>query len=167
MENTDNIRIDIKFNIKDRGLNTSKQQGTLICSQPEVSPYPGFTLRYVETNSNKIELVTKWKFTTCYWRDNRGRSKYLYYYGHEILDNNIYEFTEILDNIPEAQISNFNCHLFCALNSSNEPFRFIEADLYYLRFTKGDVIIRDLIPVKDANGNIGLYDNITDKFYMS
>jgi hypothetical protein len=171
MENTDDIQIDIKFNIRNRGKDSTNKQGTLIAAQPEVSPYPGFVLRYME-NSNKksIELSTKWQFTNSYWywRDKRGRSKYLYYKDHDKVDNNIYEFSEILDNIPDSQINNFSCHLFCALDSSNNPFRFVEADLYYLRFIKGGQVIRNLIPVKKvATNEIGLYDIENDHLYVS
>jgi len=169
MENTDDIQIDIKFNIRNRGKNSTNKQGTLIASQPEVSPYPGFVLRYLENSSKKsIELSTKWQFTNSYWDDNRGRSKYLYYKYRDKLDNNIYEFTEILDNIPQAQVSNFSCHLFCALDSSSNPFRFVEADLYYLKFTKGGQVVRNLIPVqKVATNEIGLYDMENDHLYVS
>ena len=38
MENTDDIRIDMKYNIKGHGK-TGVQQSTFICAQPETSPY--------------------------------------------------------------------------------------------------------------------------------
>ena len=44
LENTDDIEIDIKFNIKGRGKDNG--QSTFIAAQPEISPYPGFVLRY-------------------------------------------------------------------------------------------------------------------------
>lgn len=168
MENTDDIRIDIKFNIKNRGLNSSAQQGALICSQPESGSYPGFVLRYQNGNSERLlQLQAKWNFTGCYWKNNKGVSKYLTYDSHSSLDNNIYEFTETLDNIPSSQVNNCTCTLFCALDGSNNPFRFVEADLYYLRFTKGNIIVRDLIPVLTKNGIPGLYDKAHKKFYRS
>lgn len=169
MENTDDIRIDIKFNIKNRGLNSSAQQGTLICSQPEVSPYPGFVLRYQNANANKtLQLQTKWNFTGSYFNSGKGLSKYLTYNNNNSLDNNIYEFSEILDNIPSSQINDCTCTLFCALDSSNNPFRYVEADLYYLKFTKGEQVIRNLIPVKKiATNEVGLYDLENDHFYIS
>jgi len=56
-------------------------------------------------------------------------------------------------------LNDFVCHLFCALNGSNQPFRFVEADLYYLRFTKGNTVVRDLIPAKrNSDNEVGLYD---------
>ena len=169
MENTDDIRIDIKFNIKDRGLNSSNKQGALICSQPEVDPYPGFVLRYRNQTSNRaLHLQTKWIFTGCSNFSGKGLSKYLTTGTVEKLDNNIYEFSETLDNIPVSQVNNCTCTLFCALDGSNNPFRFVEADLYYLKFTKGGHIVRNLIPVeKVSTGEIGLYDMENDHLYVS
>ena len=48
MNSTDNIKIDIKFNIRGVGKSSSGKDNTLatlIGSQPEVSPWPGFILR--------------------------------------------------------------------------------------------------------------------------
>ena len=169
LENTDNIRIDIKFNIKGRGKNSTNSQGTLIAAQPETSPYPGFTLRYQNNSSStNLQLITKWEYSGCYFSNNKGLSRNLSYDSTYRLDNYIYEFTEILDNIPDSQINNFNCHLFCALNSSNQPFRFVEADLYYLRFYKGEQLIRNLIPVqRQSDGICGLWDLEHQLFYTS
>jgi hypothetical protein len=169
MENTDDIRIDIKFNIKNRGLNSSAQQGTFVCSQPEVNPYPGFVLRYQNSNSDRwLHLQAKWFFTGSINNSGKGVSKYLTYPGNLVADNNIYEFSETLDKIPSSQVNNCTCTLFCALNSSNQPFRYVEADLYYLKFTKGGQVIRNLIPVKKvATNEIGLYDIENDHLYIS
>ena len=179
MENTDDIQIDIKFNIKNHGKDSiQQQQSTLIAAQPEVSPWPGFVLRRFSTDNNilAIHLQTKWAFTNSVRRQtsNKYDSKYLSYY-QDVKDlisganwQNIYEFSEILDNIPQSQVNNFSCHLFCALNSSNQPFRYCEADLYYLKFTKGGQVIRNLVPVKKVSTNeIGLYDMENDHLYVS
>ena len=61
-----------------------------------------------------------------------------------------------------------NCYLFCALNENNNPFRFICADLYYLKFIKGGQVIRNLIPIKKLSTNeIGLFDLENQVFYIS
>ena len=174
MEDTEDIQIDIKFNITNHGK-TGVQQSTLIAGQPEVSPYPGFALRIEANASNpNVELLAHHSFTNSTKQNNANRwnSKYL---RHSENGTNtlcpwrtIYEFSETIDKIPSSQINNFNCHLFCALNSSNQPFRFIEADLYYLRFKKGGKMVRNLIPVKKISTNeIGLYDIENDHFYIS
>jgi hypothetical protein len=179
MENTDDIQIDIKFNIKGYGKDgNNNKQATLIASQPEVSPYPGFVLRKQTMGGDyKIELCTKWSFTnsTKQAAATRYDSMFLSYPQTDNSTtwvernwNNIYEFTEILDNIPNSQVNNTTCTLFCALNGSNIPFRFCEADLYYLKFTKGGQVIRNLIPVKKVSTNeIGLYDMENDHLYVS
>ena len=176
MENTDDIQIDIKFNIKGEGksstgLGNDTQLSTLIGSQPEVSPWPGFVLRRNETKQNYIILQAKWAFTNSIqqYSTNKYHSKCLINSsGILVTWKCIYEFSETLDNIPQSQVNNTTCTLFCAYNGSNIPFRFCEADLYYLKFTKGGQVIRNLIPVKKVSTNeIGLYDMENDHLYVS
>ena len=175
MENTDDIQIDIKFNIKGVGKPSTGNDSnlcTLIGSQSESgSPWPGFVLRRKSTSGGILHLQAKWPFTNSVKQSNATKyeSKYLSYTGNDQHAwQTIYEFTEILDNMPSSQINNTTCTLFCALNSSNQPFRFCEADLYYLKFTKGGQVIRNLIPVKKVStGEIGLYDIENDHLYIS
>lgn len=174
MENTDDIQIDIKFNIKGVGKPSSGSDNTLctlIASQPEISPWPGFILRRRSNNDGSLQLQAKWAFTNSQKQgtSNKWDSKYLSYQGNDQRTwQTIYEFSETLDNIPQSQVSNTTCTLFCALDSSNNPFRFCEADLYYLKFTKGNTVVRDLIPAKRSSDNeIGLYDIQNDVFYAS
>lgn len=172
MENTDPIEISIKFNITGRGKDGPDTQGTLLASQPEVSPWPGFVLRYAGSDDTYIQLQVKFNFTGS-WNFGGGKyqSMYLSYggkYDQRCYDNTIYEFTETLDNMPSSQIHTMNCHLFCALDGNNQPFRFTKADLYYLKIKKGGVVIRDLVPVYNyEEGEAGLYDKQNDVFYKS
>ena len=184
LEDTDDIQLDIKFNVKNHGK-TGTQQSTLIASQPEVSPYPGFTMRIgnsLANSTNAVVFNTKWlcsKDWASYTEGGKTRYGCIYMSpkqnGSALISggtctelNQVYEYSILLDNIPNDQINDFNCYLFCALSSSNQPFRFIEADLYYLKITKGNTVIRDLIPVEDiATGDIGLYDQQNDVFYKS
>ena len=177
MENTDDIQIDIKFNLKDIGKNVGGSDptlATLVAAQSEISPYPGFVLRRYNRAKQDILLQAKWEFTNSVKRntDTKWDSKYLSYYNNGAITGaimgNIYEFSETLDNIPNSQINNFGCYLFCALDGSNNPFRFALADLYYLKLTKGGQVIRNLIPVKKVSTNeIGLYDMENDHLYVS
>lgn len=176
MENTDDIQIDIKFNIKGVGKSSSGNDNalsTLIGSQSESgSPWPGFVLRRKTAANGSLHLQAKWQFTNSVKQgiNNKWESKYLLYYGNEQVSTwqTVYEFTEILDNIPSSQINNTTCTLFCAYNGSNQPFRYALADLYYLKFTKGGQVIRNLIPVKKvATNEIGLYDIENDHLYVS
>lgn len=184
MENTDDIRMYIKFNIKGNGKDNNGQS-TLIASQPEVNPYPGFVLRKTGNNASYynyqfIDCSAKWSFENSI----RGNNSNKYYanalrgpMNNETFDNtntlhkrigNIYEETVLFNNIPQDQCHNINCYLFCALDSSNNPFRFVEADLYYLKFTKGGQVIRNLVPVRRKSDNaVGLYDIENDHLYVS
>jgi len=185
LENTDDIQIDIKFNVKGHGK-TGIQQSTLIASQPEISPYSGFTLRInrYELNDNRLVVTfnNKWMCSTDWVTFTNNKTYWCYKYmvpvdenSHKPLGggsttslNEVHEYSILLDSIPSSQINNFSCHLFCALDSSNNPFRFVEADLYYLKFTKGGQVIRNLIPVKKVSTNeIGLYDMENDHLYIS
>lgn len=183
MENTDDIQIDIKFNVKGHGK-TGIQQSTLIAAQPEISPYPGFTMRInslsATNNNNAVIFNTKWLCSENWYTyvETGGKTRYSCVYlapktytvpGNTYTNlNHVYEYSLLLDNIPDSQINNFGCYLFCALNSSNQPFRYIEADLYYLKFIKGGQVIRNLIPVKKvATNEIGLYDIENDHLYVS
>lgn len=179
LENTDDIQIDIKFNIKGVGKTSTGGDNTLctlIASQPEVSPWPGFVLRRHTASRIDLHLQAKWNFTNSVKdSSNKYQSKYLTYpvsSGSSTFTGapwqTIYEFSEILDNMPASQINNCTCTLFCALNSSNQPFRYALADLYYLRFIKGGQVIRNLIPVKKLSTNeVGLYDLENDHLYVS
>lgn len=186
MENTDDIRIDMKFNFKGHGK-TGVQQSTFICSQPETSPYPGFTCRilaYDATDTNNVVTFnTKW-LCSEYWGTyvDKGTTRYGCIYfssknsaGNPVITggsftnlNNVYEYSILLDNIPQDQCNNMNTHLFCALNSSGQPSRFSEVDVYYMKIYKGGILIRNLFPVRQkSNNTIGLYDTITDHLYES
>jgi len=186
LENTDDIRIDIKFNIFDHGKD-GLQQSTLIAAQPESGAYPGFTMRInandINSSTNVVTLNTKWlcsKDWSSYIENGKTRYGCIYFNpkrlngdpamggGTFTYINRIYEYSIVLDQIPDSQINDFNCHLFCALDSSNQPFRYIAADLYYLKFTKGNTVIRNLVPVRRKSDNVvGLYDIENNHFYVS
>ena len=174
MANTDNIQIDIKFNSHGNS-NATDKQGTLLASQLETSPYPGFVLRNItDDNFNSVQFCGKWEFNSNtlfennkYFYKNFAWSQWSKYYNTQLINTIVEESIE-LNNIPEAQCHQMNTHLFCALDGSNNPFRFALADLYYLKLTKGGQVIRNLIPVKKVSTNeIGLYDMENDHLYVS
>ena len=179
MENTDDIRIDIKFKIDGKGgdiTGLAKQAHLLTCNI-DISPYPGFLIRYADGD---IEVATKWEFTgavsytpvgsvTSYFPPN-------YCTADAATHNNLtttkisetIEETFIFDNIPDNQLSDATTMLFCGLNSSNNPFRHVNAKIYYLKITKGNNVVRDLIPVRRiSDSKIGLYDKKYGIFYES
>lgn len=72
LENTDDIKIDIKFNFKGRGIYVNGGDpylSTLVSSQPEINPWPGFVLRILSQNSSRIHLQAKWQFTNSVKRN--------------------------------------------------------------------------------------------------
>ena len=194
LENTDDIRFDMKFNFKGHGK-TGIQQSTLICGQPEVSPWPGFTLRITANDPSSVtvpfglEFNFKWDFEGINYASGSNKFKYIRYEGIDVPANQpvaivpdskkrvpsvthalneIVEDTVYITSIPSTQINNANLTLFCAMNSSNQPFRFAEADFYYLKITKGTTVVRELIPAqRNSDNEVGLYDIQNDVFYYS
>ena len=178
MENTDDIHIDMKFNFKGHGK-TGKQQSTFIASQPETSPYPGFVCRIGAHNlETSLELSLKWFISDeltprvdgnrYYYKKFCGATSGNINIQNSYETNTIIEESILLMNIPQAQCHNMNTHLFCALNSSGQPFRFSEVDVYYMRIYKGGTLLRSLWPVKRKLDNaIGLYDSVNDYLYVS
>ena len=183
MENTDDIQIDIKFNHHGAGKQVSNSNGnkqyTLIGSQLEASPYPGFVLRKTASN-NYVEFMTKWQISNSGIKSNNYNYYYSYYLPGDIMNldggikysytpiNNIHKVSFTLDNIPVEQCHQMNTHLFCGLDSNNNPWRFAYADIYYMKITKGSQVIRDLLPVKRNSDNaVGLYDIENGVFYQS
>ena len=181
-ENTDDFRINIKFSMKGSGKD-NVNQSTLIGNQIESSPYPGFTLR-CQGSPQYLNYIMKWNSGDNYAKEsgketyyikeaynldqydnyNSSSGKYLYIDG--VLQ--VFEFNTLFHNIPSSQINQMTTHLFCGVNSSSNLWRFVEADLYYLKITKGGQVIRNLIPVKKETTNeIGLYDIENDHFYIS
>ena len=120
-------------------------------------------------------LQTKWEFSNSTKSDNSNKwySNYLSYSKGSGWENihscdNIYEFSETLDKIPSSQVNDCTCSLFCAFDSNGNPFRFALADLYYLKFTKGNTVIKNLIPVQRMFDNeVGLWDLENQVFYTS
>lgn len=179
MENTDDIRIDIKFKIDGKGGDITGQgkQAHLLTCNIDISPYPGFLIRYA---NGDIEVNAKWEFTgavsyspvgsvTSYFPPNYCTADAATY--NNLTTTKISETIEetfIFDNIPDSQLSDATTMLFCGLNSSNEPFRHVNAKIYYLKITKGNIVVRDLIPVRRiSDSKIGLYDKKYGIFYDS
>lgn len=181
-ENTDDFYIKIKFSIKGNGKG-NENQSTLIGNQVESSPYPGFVLR-CQGSPKYLNYIMKWDSGDNYAKENNKETYYIkeayrldkyghwngglgkYLYIDDVLQ--VFEFDTLFHNIPNDQINQMTTHLFCALNGSNNPFRFVEADLYYLKIIKGGQVIRDLIPVYDqVSKEYGLYDKQNKVFYKS
>lgn len=69
-------------------------------------------------------------------------------------------------NANTTRESTYNLYLF-AMNNIGSASLFVKARLYSCKVYEGDMLIRDLVPSKDANGTIGLYDKITNIFFTN
>lgn len=150
--------IAIKFSIKGNGLNTS-QQATMFNSQdPNNSPWPG---NFIRTSTNSVV----------------GR-----YIGGTDKDNTIGYVTHIIElsekTPPNKNVTNLNnpnntthqykASLFCGFSDTNDtPQRFAYADLYYFKLWVAGTLVRDMVPCKNSNNVVGLYDLVNNVFYTS
>lgn len=205
-ENTDDIRIDIKFNMKGGGKDYNIASGVnghkpsvLIGSISELDPYFGFVVRKADIgssgtyNDNYITMYTKWQISNSVYKNANGdannKQKYYptYFAGNisgyeQTTLNQIYEKTFIIDNLDTIESTKFNqmknleTYMFAIYKDggtvctdyNNKMWRFSESDVYYCKITKGNQVVRNLIPVKKPSTNeIGLYDMENDYFYVS
>ena len=209
-QNTDDIIIDIKFNLKGGGkdygdssaVNQTKPS-VLIGSISEVGgngyliDYHGFVVRKADIGSSGtvddtyVTMYTKWEISNSVYKNANGdqNSKQKYYptylagniSGYENTRTGIvYEKRLIIDNLSSITSSKFNAmsslgtYMFAIWNDTNSTankwrnkiWRFCEADVYYCKITKGDTVVRDLIPVL-YKGKGALYDKVHKKFYLS
>ena len=149
--------IAIKFNIKGSGSDNTTQP-TIFGCQRDSSPYPGTFIRK-DANSNRIQ---------CRYIGSSSKDSYP---GNT---NQIIEFSEQTSPNKNVYTSvgnsthNWGTSLFCYFsNSSNSPARFVEADLYYFKLFVNGTLVRDLIPCKNSNNVVGMYDVVNDVFYTS
>ena len=147
--------IATKFKFKGSGSDTSNQ-ATLFGCQRDQNPWPGTFIR--RQNNDVI-----------------GR-----YIGGSNKDNTLGQKNDIIE-LPVQTPPNKNVYtsvgssthdwgtsLFCYFsNSSNTPARFIEADLYYFKLWLNGSLVRDMVPCKDDNDVVGLYDVVNHVFYTS
>jgi len=161
METTTDVEINIKFKIKGPGKNNSIYS-TLLNAMQEIKPWPGFTIRQYESTNN-IQIVCKHEFTGY---NEHSESSYNYFYNDKL--NSFINCNITIDNIPNDCLHNVTTTLFCSLDENLNTWRYCEADLYKLKITKGNTVIRNLIPAKKSSTNeVGLYDIENDKFYIS
>lgn len=134
-ENTDDIRIDIKFNMKGGGkdyndssaVNLTKPSVLIACIS-ESSPYYGFAVRKADigssgtVNDNYVTMYTKWQISNSKYvtsnGDANGKQKYYptYLAGNAVnmsgceqtLTNQIYEKSLIIDNLSTIASNTFN-----------------------------------------------------------
>ena len=132
-ENTDDIQINIKFNLKGGGkdwnessnINTSTNPSILLGCISESTPFYGFVVRKADqntSNQNFVTMYTKWKISNSMYvnsnGDANGKQKYYptYLAGNAVNmsdceqtpTNQIYEKILIIDNLNSIASSTFN-----------------------------------------------------------
>lgn len=153
-----NYDIAIKFNAIGTGQDNTTQGTIFGCQDNTGSPWPGTFIRVSNTN-----IV--------------GR-----YIGGSGKDNTLgalktdIELTE--KTPPSKNVTNYNnssrthtwgTSLFCIFNNQAKTamIRYIEAKLYYFKLFVEGTLVRDMVPCKDPNNVVGLYDLVNNTFYSS
>lgn len=150
--------IAIKFNLIGNGSDNDFQATIFGCQDNTGSPWPG---TFIRRNGNT---------------NVQGR-----YIGGSAKDNtigylgNIIELTE--KTPPSKNVYNYNnsgkvhswgTSLFCAFADANgTPMRQSEARIYYFKLFVSGTLVRDLVPCKNSNDVIGMYDLVNNTFYTS
>lgn len=150
--------IAIKFNVTGPGKDNT--QSFLFQCQNVTNPWPGTFIRLSVNSDNNVT----------------GR-----YIGANVKDNNLGTKNSIIElpvrtspnknvyNLSNSgQTHSFGTSLFCGYSDVNKtPYRFCAAKLYYFKLFVEGVLIRDMVPCKDSNNVVGLYDVVNNVFYTS
>lgn len=152
--------ITIKFKTKGPGQDNTTQGTIFSCQDNTGSPWPGTFIRILGGTTNIM-----------------GR-----YIGGSAKDNtigqigNIIELTEktspnknVYDYNNNGRTHTWGTSLFCIFNSQDKTnrIRYIEADLYYFKLFVEGTLVRDMVPCKNSNDVVGLYDLVNSVFYTS
>ena len=147
--------IAIKFIIS--STNAQSQATMFNCQDPNNNPWPG---TYIRRSSNNVV----------------GR-----YIGGSNKDNTIGQLGNVIElaekTPPDKNVTNLNNNnsthlfgtgLFCSFsNTSNNPQRYCNGTLYYFKLWINGSLVRDLIPCKNSNNVVGMYDVVNNTFYTS
>lgn len=151
-----NYDIAIKFNAIGNGQDNTTQGTIFGCQDNSENPWPGTFIRV--SNSNVVG------------RYIGGKDNTLGTIGNDI------ELTE--KTPPSKNVTNYNnsskthtwgTSLFYVFNNQAKTamIRYIEAKLYYFKLFVEGTLVRDMVPCKDTNDVVGLYDLVNNTFYSS
>lgn len=154
-----NTQYDIAIKFIISSTNTEKQATIFNCQDPNNNPWPGTFIRKADTGTN----VT-------------GR-----YIGGTAKDNVIGQLDNIVElpvqTLPNKNVTNifnnnrthlYGTGLFCSFsNTSNTPQRYCNGTIYYFKLFVNGSLVRDLVPCKNSNNVVGMYDVVNDTFYTS
>ena len=149
--------IAIKFMIS--STNTQQQATMFNCQDPNNNPWPGTYIR----------------------KNNSGNGITGRYIGGTNKDNTIGQLDQIIElpvqTPPNKNVTNLNNNnsthqygagLFCSFSDvNNTPQRYCNGTLYYFKLFVEGTLVRDLIPCKNSNNVVGMYDVVNNVFYTS
>lgn len=146
---TPDFDFEIKFKYKGVGIDNDNQATIFNSQLSSTSPWPGV---FVRRNSSNIQ-ARRGNNTTV----NIGTP------------NNIitYSYDESLGYNNQNLTHNINASLFCVLDANDNPGRRSICDLYYFKLWQGGVLTMDLVPVKNNNNVVGMYNTINGVLYTS
>ena len=157
-----NYDIATKFNLGQQGMG-GDSQATFFGCQNNSSPWPG---TFIRRSSNSVV-----------GRYIGGTSKDNYIgavSGTFEVSNTLFLYEKMSPNKNVTSLNNsgkthtFGTSLFCAFsNTSNTPYRYAQARLFYFKLFVEGTLVRDMIPAKDSNNVVGLYDAANGVFYTS
>jgi hypothetical protein len=151
--------IAIKYNVS--GAGKDNVQPTLFGCQTQSSPWPGTFIRMDAADATTVT----------------GR-----YIGANVKDNNLGATNTIIEltekTSPNKNVYNFNnsgrthnwgTSLFCTFDNEAKTSvsKFCCARLYYFKLFVEGTLVRDMVPCKDPNNVVGLYDLVNNTFYSS
>ena len=149
--------IAIKFIIF--STNAEAQATIFNCQDPNNNPWPG---TYIRKNNSGTGIT--------------GR-----YIGGTNKDNTIGQLDEIIElpvqTPPNKNVTNLNNNntthqygagLLCSFSDiNNTPQRYCNGTIYYFKLFVEGQLVRDMIPCKNSNNIVGLYDLVNNIFYTS
>ena len=148
-----------KFNMLGKGADNN--QPTFFGCQTISSPWPGTFIRMSQVGATNVT----------------GR-----YIGANVKENNLGNINTIIElpvqTQPNKNVYNLNnsgqthtwgTSLFCTFNNQAKTLvnRFCHARLYYFKLFVEGTLVRDMVPCKDPNNIVGLYDLANNVFYSS
>ena len=158
-----NYDIATKFNLGSQGMG-GDSQATFFGCQNNSSPWPGTFIRR-QNNSvigRYIGGTSKDNIINDLASDTFTVNNTTFLYEKTSPNKNVTG----LNN--SGQTHTFGTSLFCAFsNTSNAPYRYAQARLFYFKLFVEGTLVRDMIPAKNSNDVVGLYDVANGVFYTS
>lgn len=151
-DTTDLTTIWSKFNLIS---NVGNAPGVLINTIKQQSPWSGWTICL---NNGETNLQ--------FWAGNMENQGTF----PTVAKQTIYETPTsglVIGSPKSGYTHDTTTTLFCNKQVYGSYDRFAVADLYYLKIQKGSNIVADLIPCKNPNNVVGLYDFVSETFYSS